>query len=61
MGESAVFIYDLSGKVVAVRDVNVLSGTNTVHFEENLMLRTYIVSIKGKEKNVLVPVRLVVR
>lgn len=62
LGEATIYISDLSGKIIAAHDMNVLSGTNTVNFERNnLMAGTYIVSLSGKNKNKLTPVRLVIQ
>jgi hypothetical protein len=62
LGESSVFIHDVSGKLAAVHNINLFSGTNTIQFENNnLMVGTYIVSVRGKEKNTFKPVKLVVQ
>ncbi len=62
LGESTIFVHDMNGKIVAVRDLNILSGTNTVHFENSdLMKGTYIVSIKERENKILVPVKLIIQ
>lgn len=62
IGEATVFVQDMSGKVIASRDVNVLSGTHTVHFENtNIAQGTYFVSITGKDKDTFIPVKLVIQ
>lgn len=62
MGEATVFVQDMSGKVIISHDVNVLSGTNTAHFENiNLAQGTYLVSVQGKDKKAFVPVKLVIQ
>ena len=61
MGESTIIVQDLNGKITASRELNVLSGTNTVHFEgEHLVKGTYIVSIKGVN-NLFIPVKLIIQ
>lgn len=62
LGEATVFIQDMSGKVITARNVNVLSGTNTIYFENtNLAKGTYLISIQGKDRKVFVPVKLVIQ
>lgn len=62
LGESTILINDLNGKTVVVRDVNLLSGTNTFQFEaSNLMPGTYIIAVKGKGKNILTPIKLIIQ
>ena len=62
IGDATIFISDLSGKIIATHDIHILSGINTVKFERNnIVAGTYIVSITGKNKNTLTPVRLIVQ
>lgn len=62
IGDATIFIQDISGKVVANRTVNVLSGTTNVSFEEKqLSPGTYIVSVQAKDKKMYTPVRLVIQ
>lgn len=61
LGEATISISDVSGKIVASRNLNILSGTNTLHFESNnLTPGTYIVSVHSKNKHTLIPVKLIV-
>lgn len=62
VGEATIFIHDVSGKVITFRDVNVLSGTNAILFENtNIDRGTYLVSIQGKSKKTFTPVKLVIQ
>ena len=62
LGETTIFLNDLSGKTIAIRNITVLSGTNTVQFENNnLVPGTYIISVQVEEKNSFTPVRLVIQ
>ena len=61
LGEATILVYDVSGKVIISREVNITSGINSVHFEgSNLMRGTYIVFISGKEKGEFTPVKLII-
>jgi hypothetical protein len=62
MGAATVLVHDVSGKLVASGNVNVLSGTNTVHFQDNNLVRgTYIVSVKNEKQELFTPVKLIVQ
>jgi hypothetical protein len=62
LGEATMLVCDVSGKVIASRKVDILSGINIFHFEENGLMRgTYIVFIEGKDKTKFIPVRLIIQ
>lgn len=62
LGEATMLVCDVSGKVIASRKVDILSGVNIFHFEENGLMRgTYIVFIEGKDKTKFIPVRLIIQ
>jgi hypothetical protein len=51
---------DLSGRIIQIKELNIVSGNNAVQFEtKGLQIGTYIINIKGLNQK-LAPIRIVV-
>jgi hypothetical protein len=51
---------DLSGRLIQIKELNIVSGNNAVQFEtKGLQIGTYIINIKGLNQK-LAPIRIVV-
>jgi hypothetical protein len=51
---------DLSGRIIQIKELNIVSGNNAVQFEtKGIQIGTYIINIKGLNQK-LEPIRIVV-
>lgn len=62
IGESAIVVYDVSGKMVLQKQLTLVAGTNSVSFDDtNLVRGTYFVAIEGIKDDLLKPVKLIIQ
>jgi hypothetical protein len=61
LSNTTLAIYDISGKLVDLKEVNCVFGVNSFTFSKGIMEPgTYIIVLEGKDKNRFIPKKLVV-